>query len=310
MTPEQIAKAALDRRLREAVVLTRSYYSEAMDDIRRDLSRVYERYSVNGVLTHAEMSKYNRLRALERQLTQDLGPAFARTRSLSEKLVAVEYEEAFYRFAFSINQRVKASLTWGLLRTADIRAAIDNPLRYIAEDSIRKEGLLRIRRAVATGLIRGDSYPSMARRIRDVVLETKRDSIATRAIRIVRTEGQRAQVLGQQECYDKARDIGVDVIDVWDAVLDSRVRTDHAALDGVEAEYRDGVPYWNTAVGEVAGPLRSGVASFDVQCRCRITGKITGYEPTTIQTKEGPKSAAEYAQFRADFVRRRREAKR
>lgn len=271
---DKTQKFHLDRRLsrieREVLV----NYAEALDAIRADLAKLYERYSVAGELTHAEMSKYNRLRSLEKQLTEDLRPAFLKNERLIERMSQIEYEEAFYRFAYTIDQQAGVALRWGLLREADVVAAVANPLKKLALSGLKQDGLIAVRRAVTQGLIRGLSYPAMARTVRDAI-----NTNAARATRIVRTEGQRAQVMGQQRTYDVARERGVEVVDVWDAALDDRTRDSHGALDGVAAKYRSGQPYWNTAVGEVRGPLQSGVASFDLNCRCRIRGEVKGYEP-------------------------------
>jgi len=97
---------------------------------------------------------------------------------------------------------------------------------------------------------------------------------------IVRTEGQRCAVEGQRRAYDKAAELGVEMWQVWDATLDTRTRTSHGKLDGKPADGKDeGGYWWYTDVGKVYGPHRSGVPSFDINCRCRIGGQIEGYEP-------------------------------
>lgn len=291
---EQIVKNALDKRLTAYEREVIRNYAEALRDIRADIGKLYERYAVNGVLTNAEMSKYNRLTALEAQITDDLGPVFRKNQALIEKMSRVEYEEAFYRYAWSIDQQTGVALKWGLLNTETVKAAVANPLRKIAETRLRQDGLIKIRRAVSQGLIRGSSYPKMMKEIKGAI-----NGSAADALRIVRTEGQRAQVLGQQANYADARRIGVEVVDVWDAALDSRTRDSHGALDGVKAKYRSGQPYWNTEVGEVAGPLRSGVASFDINCRCRIRGEIEGFEPEKRRIKGKIQAYQTYSEWKA-----------
>lgn len=289
---DRIAKHALDVRLGRYEATTRKFYRQQLDAIRTDIAKLYERYAKNGVLTHAEMSKYNRMAGLDKQLTEILGPSARANKSLIDKMAGVEYEEGFYRFAWAIDQESGAALQWGLLNPDSVRASVANPLREIAVTRLRANGRFRIRTAITQGLIRGESYPNMMRGIRDAINGNAND-----AMRIIRTEGQRAQVLGQQESYNKARDLGVEVQDIWDATLDSRTRTDHGALDNVPAEVDSaGNRYWNTAVGRVSGPLRSGVASFDISCRCRITGGIQGYEPKLRRVRD--KGVVPYQTYR------------
>ena len=271
---DRIAKHALDVRLGKYESTVKKFYRESLDTIRLDMAKLYERYSVNGELTLAEMTKYNRLSHLDKQLNEVLGTSANRSKALAEKLARVEYEEGFYRFAWAIDQESGVALRWGLLNPSTVTASVANPLREIAATRLRADGRTKIRRTITQGLIRGDSFPRMMRGIRESINGTAAD-----ALRIVRTEGQRAQVLGQMDTYDKARDLGVEVTDIWDATLDSRTRTSHGALDNVPAETDEGGVYWNTAVGRVAGPTQSGVASFDINCRCRVTGGIQGYEP-------------------------------
>jgi hypothetical protein len=227
------------------------------------------------------MTKYNRLRSLEKQITEDLRPLALKNKALIEQMVEVEYDEAFYREAWVIDQQSGVALKWGLLSEDAIEAAVANPLRKIALERLRADGRQKIRRAVAQGLIRGQSYPAMMRGIRDAINGTAAD-----ATRIVRTEGQRAQVMGQQHTHKRARELGVETVDVWDATLDGDTRPEHGRLDGVEAKYRSGQPYWDTAVGRVRGPLQSGVASFDINCRCAVTGRVKGYEPKVRRIRD------------------------
>ena len=95
-------------------------------------------------------------------------------------------------------------------------------------------------------------------------------------MRIARTEGHRAAVEGQQVVYGKAESLGIELEYIWDAALDKRTRPEHGALDG-QKRGEDG--FFDTAVGKVAVPLQSGVASFDIQCRCKLRAQIPGYPP-------------------------------
>ena len=280
------AARALDARLAKYEREVVKNYSEALKDIRADIAKVYERYSDNGSLTYAEMSRFNRLTKLEKQLTEDIMPALGKDQRLIEKMQAVEYDEAFYRYAWTIDQQSGVALRWGTLSTATVLASVANPLTEIATTRLRTGGILRVRRVVTQGLIRGLSYPAMMRAIKDVVIETRKGSLVHDALRIVRTEGQRAQVLGQQATYEKAADLGVEGGQVWNATLDTKTRDDHGALDGVIAEEDEGGVYWNTAVGRVAGPMQSGVASFDINCRCRVSYRIEGYEPEVRRVRD------------------------
>lgn len=274
---ETIVFNALEKRLTRYEREVINNYAAALRSIRADIGKVYEKYAVNGILTNAEMTRYNRLKALEKQIVSDIGPALNGNQATIDKVPRVEYEEAFFRYAWATDNRVGAALNWGALNNDTVLAAVANPLADIAKDKLRKDSVLKIRRAVAQGLAQGSSYPNMMKGVKDAI-----NGSASDAVRIVRTEGQRAQVLGQQETYARAEDIGVDMVQVWDAALDSRTRPEHGRLDGKEAEVDEIGPYWKTSVttsGKVRGPLQFGDPAQDIHCRCRIRGQIKGFEP-------------------------------
>jgi uncharacterized protein with gpF-like domain len=112
------------------------------------------------------------------------------------------------------------------------------------------------------------------------------------AERIARTEAGRAQTEGSQRSYDQAYRQGIQLKQIWDATLDSRTRPRHAQLDGQEAvnvgtqenpDFRWDVP----GIGMVPGPKQSGVASFDINCRCAVRSEIEGFEPDKRRSREG-----------------------
>jgi SPP1 gp7 family putative phage head morphogenesis protein len=271
-------------------------YHEAYNTIVSDIAGLYERYSVNGKLTYAEMSKFNRLKNLERQVSDKLLPQFRKSDEYIKKITGIIYEESFYQHAYAIDQDAGAALKWGLLREADVESIVNSPLSKLADSKAlmgdRVNAVFKIRKAVTLGLVRGEGYREMAKRIQDVIgiqpaangtMKATGKGLLYKSTMIVRTEGQRAVVEGQQKAYTKAEEEGIDLVQVWDAALDSRTRPEHGALDGKKKQEKG----WKVpGIGWVTAPLQSGVASFDIHCRCRIRGQIKGYPPH-IRGKKG-----------------------
>lgn len=259
-------------------------YREALESIRKEIATVYEKYAINGELTRAQMTKYNRLAGLEKRINKILGNTASKNTSTFKRLKERQYSGSFFRHQWAIEQSVGAGLSWSTINEKAIAAAVDNDLLKIATDRLRTNGRQRIRREITQGLIRGDSYDKMARGVKDAI-----NRGATDAMRIARTEGQKAAVVGQKDSYRDARDkAGLEMRERWDATLDMRTRPEHAALDGQYAE-RVGDDYmFNTSVGMVYGPLDpSAPASFVVNCRCRVSGEVVGYPPKIRRTREG-----------------------
>ena len=257
-------------------------YKIALDEIRVELSKVYERYAIKGVLTHAEMSRFNRLDKLHSQLSDILGPTLSRNGRLVENLRKVQYQESFYRHGWAINQSAAVDLRWGLLSEKTIQAAVIDDefagLLKIANANVRKDAMLGLRRTIEGGLIRGESYPKMARGIKGFL-----EHSASGYERIVRTEGQRAAVNGQLANYNEAEELGVKIQRVWDAALDGRTRPEHGAMDGQVADENG---YFHTPVGLQRGPMQSGYPWWDINCRCRARGQIEGYEPEVRRIRD------------------------
>lgn len=282
----QAIQKRLDRRQNTGVAELRRNYRAALGTIRDDLRKVYDKYAKEGKLTKAQMTKFNRLRNLERQMVEDLNEGLRKNTRLIERLSQVQYEESFYRHSWAIEQAAGVNVNWGLLNANTVEAAVQNELREIALDRLRKDGRTKIRRAISQGLIRGVSYTEMAKDLKDAINGNFYD-----AERIARTEGGRAQTEGSQRSYDQAYRQGIKVGRVWDATLDSRTRPRHAALDGQEAEnlgteenpdFRWRVP----GIGMVAGPKQSGVASFDINCRCSVKPVVEGYSNKKRRSRE------------------------
>jgi SPP1 gp7 family putative phage head morphogenesis protein len=274
-------------------------YTESLDNIRLKISKLYEQYAKEGALSFAEMAKFQRLTKLEQFITEDLKPAFLKVEGIINKVSIVRYNSSFYRSAFNIDKFLKVALNWGVLNPDTVKASIGitedytrikNPvtkeyaaynhkLRYEAMRGLKSNALKKLKTTISQGFIQGLSYDKMARSIKGVFNK----QTLYEAMRIMRTEGTRAQTLGTMESYDTARKLGVNVVNVWDATLDRKTRPEHAALDQVEANEDN---MFETEIGLITGPGLSGVASFDINCRCVLTPKVDGEGPVIAKSRE------------------------
>lgn len=265
-------------------------YGTALYDIRRVLKELYDRYAVDGRLSNADMSRYNRLLAVQDQVEGILQKRMKQVDSFTRRLTAQQYQEAFYRHAYAIDQAGGMSLSWGLVPQEAVEAAMDSPFSKLASSKalrLSREGTVdKVRQELGLSLIRGDSYEVLANRISSVlgVSVSGRTSsyngrgAAYRSLMVARTEGQRIQVEGHEAATAKAREMGCDIETIWDATLDGRTRPAHAALDGRAKDDPD-KGWFVPEIGWVSAPLHSGVASFDINCRCRTRDQVKGFPP-------------------------------
>lgn len=263
-------------------------YRIAYKAIREDMAVLYEKYANGeGELTYAEMTKYNRLTTLEKNIAAIMNQ---QNRIVIRDFAALSeeaYEASFFRYAWAFDQNARVAITWGSLSPEAIKAITQNPLDLISHGEIPLITRDRINRAITQGLIQGKSYPQMMKQIQAAMANN-----AYQAMRIARTEGQRAMSEGTEEIYDRARRRGIAGGEIWDATLDGRTRRSHQLLDGVP---RPENGLWRvvhiakdnpSGIVETTGPLMSGVASFDIHCRCRRRFEVEGYSPTLRRTRD------------------------
>lgn len=273
-----------------------SRYGEVLLECREKLKRIYDRYAKDGKLDNAAMSKANRLTALQDDIERILKTKVPTVTEYAGKLTAEMYEASFYRHAYVIDQAGGMSLNWGLVPEAAVEQAVKGSYDKFAKSKLlsmpQKEAIAAIRKDISTAVIRGDSYPNLARRIANHIgVDMKKMTavygnrgMAAWTIMVARTEGQRVLVEGQDAAYAKAVELGCDLEMVWDATLDGKTRPEHGALDGQPRDEEKGG--WDVpSIGIVSAPLHSGVASFDINCRCRMRSQLKGFPPSERRTR-------------------------
>lgn len=88
------------------------------------------------------------------------------------------------------------------------------------------------------------------------------------AIRIARTEGHRITSQSQLDASIKAKEQGADIVNQWNATLDSRTRKTHQMLDGQIREVGD---YFEINGHKALAPSQFGIAREDINCRCALS---------------------------------------
>lgn len=256
-------------------------FIEALNSIRAEMSKIYERYAVKGILTKAEMTRYNRLTALESNLSATMGDAAKKSIGIINRLRPEQYGAGFFRSAWAIDNATGVAISWGVLDKAAVIAAMANPAYKLATESLLSgaEGTIRI--AIERGLTLGKSYATMLKEIKDTVnLE------AWKALRIMRTELHTAQELGTIYGYEQALANGVPGRIIWNATLDSKTRESHQRMDGV-ARGEDGYFRGSITARYPGDPELS--AGERINCRCRTRFELGGegdYGPILRRSRE------------------------
>ena len=280
MKNQQDLDKILDRLVKKAETRIDAIYAKRLTNILAEIGMMYEKYEVNGVLTMADMSKYNRLSKSMDIIIGELVGTYSEVYAVTQTTMIEQYLEAYFRQAYLAEFEAQARLGFGALSMATVTAAVENPIEFLTLPKIlernRANIVYKIQQEITEGLIAGESYQKMAKRLRDRVDMDKRKSQL-----VARTEAGRAQSLGKEDSYKQAKK-HADVIKIWDASLDSRTRKTHRHLDGKPAD-KDGL--FHSSGASAPQPRLFNVAKEDIQCRCATRIQVNGREPTVRRVR-------------------------
>lgn len=269
-------------------------YAHALVEIRGLLAGAYERYEQGGKLTYADMAKYDRLRKLMVEITRVMNLVHKDVAAIITKALGAVYEEGYYMTAWAVETEAKALLAYSTVSPDTILAAINNPvsgLKWSERHAYnRAYAIQRIQEQVTQGLVAGETYSSMSKRI-----TAELNISAFRAVRIARTEGHRVIEQAKHDSASHADKQGVIMLKEWNSLEDERVRpgrgigkpdrgvANHRKLNGVKVDmsgtFNDGA-----SAGPAPGLLPA--ASSSINCRCFLTYSIAGIERKTHDTME------------------------
>lgn len=247
-------------------------YSRALKVIRAELAELYAR----GDLTPGQQVQYQRLMNLEIIIRRILYELHVKNAQVLHDALSELYREAYYTTAWSVEQAAGLRLMWGVISPDVIRRAVLAPIDNLTlNDRLernRRKVVQEIRNQITQGLIKGDGYEDMAKRIKTVL-----EGDARKARTVARTEGHRIRNAGRLDAARRAAELGLEMVKVWDATLDLRTRPAHRRLDGKKVALNEN--FISTAGGRGPAPGLMMNASDDINCRCTFRLEFSGFEP-------------------------------
>lgn len=278
----------------------RKLYKSMVKDLQGFVSDAYVKCAQGDRLTYAMLQQagYN-ARFLE-EIEKRINVATPKAAKELEKLVKETYRLAYEGMVDGVAQAgangLDAAFAESISITPEqIKRAVDNPVSGLTlKDTLekhRKEIIYGIKQTVGVGLMNGDRYTTMARRIAEHV-----DGDYKKAVRIARTETHRVREAGN---HDAALEVdtalqkgttGLRMVKVWRSMQDERVRPQRR---------RKGKKGWSTKMGKGPNHMKmdgqtvledepfdlldghkammpgsSGVAGHDINCRCYASRKM------------------------------------
>ena len=259
-----------DEELRRLEKRINSEYTKAYQEIRKEMADIMQKISTNPNMSLqqkvAAMNKYNRLKNLCSQMADVLQDTNKTAQSFINKSVQniykTNYNYAAEQLGFSVldNTAVRNILT-----------GETNPFTKlsIAGEQDKRAIMRRLESELTTGILKGESIPNIAKRLKNVSEGYLGDTI-----RIARTETTRVENSAKQAVGDEGKRLHFNMWKRWVATDDGRTRDEHREAEGQEVPNDE--PF--IVGGEqmmYPGDISLGASGWNViNCRCTIVNFI------------------------------------
>ena len=255
-------------------------YRDTYKQVNQEIADLYAR--LGDKMTLPEAQKYKRLEAIQASLKAQYAKLTGKALNIAIDTSAQNYTEAFERYAWAMDQAVGINLAWSVIPVDAIRASVFSEYSGLNIVKTFKKNMLielaKLQAALTRGIASGRGYAKTAAELKNLFNNGYND-----AIRVVRTEAGRNYTEGELLAYDNARDMGINVRNMWNATRDGRTRNDHGRLDGTFPD--ENGDFKTPTGGKGPGPGLMQNAADDINCRCRLTGEIDGLPPEMMRVR-------------------------
>ncbi|MCZ2396102.1 MAG: phage head morphogenesis protein [Chitinophagales bacterium] len=253
--------------------LMKKGYKNALDEMRKEIAKLYESYSDSeGKLTLEEMNKYNRMDNLKKVITTTLGALYIAHRRETNKALKEIYtlntNEAVSIIKKPLGEFANIRLNFdGILKKLDVDKVINEEMAGLnwAErlGKHRADVIYNVEKTVREGLYNGDTYKTMATRLKDSL-----EGDVINPTRIVRTESGRVMQQASLDVMDQVSQ-QVKVWKRWKTSGDERVRSSHRILNDTEIPYDELFTFSDGT--QTPAPRISGSPQNIINCRCILS---------------------------------------
>lgn len=259
----------------------RKQYEQANKEVQEKVDKYFARFSKKdeqkqaevtaGTLSQKEYEKWRyrqmcvgeRWKGLKDQLAQDYVNVNNIARSIAEGYAPEVYALNHNFAAYQVQHDANMDISWTLYNREAVEHLMeDDPqlLPFLGTHSPTAEKLREradliwnrqhVNSAITQGILQGESIPEIARRLQKVT-----DMNTSAAVRNARTMMTSVENKGRQDAYDRLKEKGVELQEMWMATLDSRTRHSHRHLHGTykdpkTGEYANGLRYPADPMGD------------------------------------------------------------
>ena len=246
-------------------------HKKVLDKLRNIMTRLYEEHENEGKLTYDEMTKYNRLKKLDNEISALIDNLYQDSAKLiREHLKSIVEETSLYTIE-TIERATKRRLK-AIVKAVDVGKTINDDMAGLKwperMGKHRADVIWDILKEIKQGLAQGDTYGTMSKR-----LKKELEVSQSKANVIIRTEGHRVHAQAKTESLDSIAKHGIKMTKKWVSSKDERVRSQHAEMNGVVVPYEEDFVLPDGARGPAPGLI--GQPQHDINCRCIMTIDIT-----------------------------------
>lgn len=219
-----------DAELRRLEKRIKVEYTKAYNEIKKEMQSIMAKINATPDMTAEkrmlEAHKYARLKTLCEQISETLKDTNKTAQKFISKsmqnIYKTNYNFSAERLGFSLidNTAVKNILTGKVNPFTELAIARDNDISVMMR-SFESE--------MTTALLKGESIPKIANRLKTVAEKYLIDSI-----KIARTETTRIENSARQSVGDEGVRLGFNMWKRWVATGDARTRDEHLSADGQE----------------------------------------------------------------------------
>lgn len=272
----QLRRIASHREADSEAAIRRTY-QQVLQKLQNILGKYYAAYAgaEDGTLTQGDLRAAGKYKNFLQDVVDNLSGVADPVDKQIRQTVEDTYTSCYDGMVNAVKQSTagNASLHSALSGLSDttpetVKHIVENPMKKLKLSTIlsrrRSQIVTSTKKTLAVGLANGDSYTRMAQRIAENL-----NGDYKKAIRIVRTEANRAINRGFQDVTEEALEmlIGSDYVEVkeWCSMEDESVRDTHQHLNGKKIHALD---VFESHGAKAGCPGAFGVAEEDINCRC------------------------------------------
>lgn len=277
----------------------RKEFRELLKSLKSYIADVHEQYAADdGSLSYADLQKAGYDARFLEEIESRISVATPKVARELHQLVNDTYELSYKSMVEGVDKVLAGAGIDDVFSNAvaitpeQIMKVVKNPIMEVALEKNHRDIVYDIKQAVAVGLMNGDRYATVARKI-SVALD-KENGPYKNAMRIARTEAHRVREAGNMDAaqsVDKemqGTSTGLRMVKTWRTMKDERVRPqsrrrskkggwtskmgngpNHMKLEGQTVLADE--PFDLLDGNKADAPGQSGVAGHDINCRCYVS---------------------------------------